>query len=97
MITKKEVQHIAQLARIALTPEEEERFQHDLSAILEFVDKLNEVDTAGVAPMTGGTHLEQIMRKDAQIDASIEHRSAALIDALSEKKDRWLKVHSVFE
>jgi aspartyl-tRNA(Asn)/glutamyl-tRNA(Gln) amidotransferase subunit C len=97
MITKEDVQHIAHLARIELTAEEEERFQHDLSAILQFVEQLNEVDTVGIEPMTGGTHLEQVVRKDEQLDTSIEHRSPALIEAAPEKKDRWIQVRSVFE
>lgn len=97
MLTKEQVQHIAHLARIELTPEEEERFEHELSAILQFVDQLNEVDTSGVQPMTGGTHLEQVMRKDGEISEYLEHRSARLIDAAPEKKDWWISVHSVFE
>ncbi len=97
MITREDVQHIAHLARIELTLEEEERFEHELSAILQFVEQLNEVDTTGIEPMTGGTHLEQVVRRDEQIDTSIEHRSAALIQAVPEKKDRWISVKSVFE
>lgn len=97
MITKEDVQHIAHLARIELTQEEEEKFQHELSAILQFVEQLNEVDTTGIEPMTGGTHLEQIARKDEQRDMSLEHRSAALIDAVPEKENRMVRVHSVFE
>ena len=41
MIEKKDVAHIAHLARIALTSEEEERFAAELSAILRFVEELN--------------------------------------------------------
>ncbi|MBI4225172.1 MAG: Asp-tRNA(Asn)/Glu-tRNA(Gln) amidotransferase subunit GatC [Candidatus Sungbacteria bacterium] len=97
MITKEDVQHIAHLARIELTPEEEERFQHDLSAILQFVEQLNQVDTTGIEPMTGGTHLEQITRMDAQINTDLEHRSAGLIEATSEKRGQMVSVKSVFE
>ncbi|MBI3442773.1 MAG: Asp-tRNA(Asn)/Glu-tRNA(Gln) amidotransferase subunit GatC [Candidatus Sungbacteria bacterium] len=97
MITKEDVQHIARLARIELTPEEEERFGHEISAILKFVEQLNQVDTTGIEPMTGGTHLEQIVRPDEQIDTSIEHRSGALIESAAETKDRWVSVKSVFE
>ncbi len=97
MIIKEDVQHIAHLARIDLTKEEEERFGHELSAILQFVEQLNQVDTTGIQPMTGGTHLEQIVRKDEQVDTSIERRSGALIQATPEKKDRLVRVRSVFE
>lgn len=97
MITKEDVQHIAHLARIELTPEDEERFGHELSAILEFVEQLNQLDTANIEPMTGGTHLEQIARKDTRVNDDLEHRSARLVDAAPEKKDRLVRVHSVFE
>lgn len=97
MITREDVQHIAHLARIELTPGEEERFQHELSAILQFVEQLNEVDTSGIEPMTGGTHLEQIVRADMQENTDLEHRAASLIGAVPEKKDRLVQVRSVFE
>ena len=97
MIIKEDVQHIAHLARIDLTKEEEERFGHELSAILQFVEQLNQVDTTGIQPMTGGTHLEQIVRKDAQENNHLEHQAASLIWAVPEKKDRLVQVRSVFE
>lgn len=97
MITKEDVQHIARLARIELTPDEERRFEHELSAILQFVEQLNQVDTTGIEPMTGGTHLEQVVRPDAQDNTDIEHRAASLIKAAPEKKDRLIRVRSVFE
>ncbi len=97
MIMKEDVQHIAHLARIELTKEEEERFQHELSAILQFVEQLNQVDTTGIEPMTGGTHLEQIVRADVQENTDLEHRAASLIDAVPEKKGRLVQVRSVFE
>ena len=97
MITKEDVQHIAHLARIELTREEEERFEHELSAIIQFVERLKEVDTAGIEPMTGGTHLENVMRRDAERDEMLEGKSPELIIAAPEKKDRWIRVRSVFE
>lgn len=97
MIAKEDVQHIAHLARIELTPEEEERFQHELSAILQFVEQLNQVDTTGIQPMTGGTHLEQVARRDEQENTDLDHRATLLIEAVPEKKDRLVQVRSVFE
>ena len=97
MITKEDVQHIAHLARIELTRDEEERFRHELSAILQFVEQLNELDTTKVEPMTGGTHLENAMRHDTQRDEMLEGKSPALLVAAPEKKDRWIQVRSVFE
>jgi aspartyl-tRNA(Asn)/glutamyl-tRNA(Gln) amidotransferase subunit C len=49
-INVEQVQHVARLARLELTPEEEARLQVELSAILAYIDKLNELDTGEVEP-----------------------------------------------
>jgi aspartyl-tRNA(Asn)/glutamyl-tRNA(Gln) amidotransferase subunit C len=50
-ITEKEVRYVAALANLELTDSEVARLQHDLDGILEHMDRLNEIDTAGVEPM----------------------------------------------
>jgi len=50
-IDENEVRRVAELANLALTEEEIARMAHDLSGILEHVDKLNELDTSTVEPM----------------------------------------------
>lgn len=59
-ITRKEIEHIAQLARIKLTESELEKFTKDLSAVLNWVGKLNELDTRKVEPMA---HVEGIKNR----------------------------------
>jgi len=49
-ITKEEVTRIAALSNLALTPEETASFAVQLAAIVEYIDQLNELDTAGVTP-----------------------------------------------
>lgn len=51
-ITEERVRYVAELASLALTEEEVARMVKDLDGILSHVDKLNELDTAGVEPMT---------------------------------------------
>ena len=51
-ITEEEVQRVAQLANLALTREEIARMVQDMSGILTHIDKLNELDTTNVEPMT---------------------------------------------
>jgi aspartyl-tRNA(Asn)/glutamyl-tRNA(Gln) amidotransferase subunit C len=51
-ITEKEVRYVAELANLKLTEAEIARFEADLSGILDHFDKLNEIDTTGVSPMT---------------------------------------------
>ena len=50
-LTEQDVRHIAELANLALGDAEMDRMRHDLDGILEHIDKLNELDTANVAPM----------------------------------------------
>jgi aspartyl-tRNA(Asn)/glutamyl-tRNA(Gln) amidotransferase subunit C len=50
-ITEKEVRYVAELANLKLTDAEIARFETDLNGILDHFDKLNEIDTTGVAPM----------------------------------------------
>lgn len=88
---------MARLARIELTPAEEKKFEQDLSSILGFVEKLKEIDTANVLPMSGGTVFENVLREDEAKDKNLEDKSAALVDAAPEKKERWIKVKTVFE
>jgi aspartyl-tRNA(Asn)/glutamyl-tRNA(Gln) amidotransferase subunit C len=50
-VTEKDVQYVADLANLELSPEEQTRMVRDLNSILGYVDKLNELDTKDVAPM----------------------------------------------
>ncbi len=50
-LTREEVLHVAQLARLSLEPAEVELFTRQLNDILAYVEKLQELDTAGIAPM----------------------------------------------
>jgi len=50
-ITEQEVRRVAELANLALTPDEIARMARDMDGILSHMDQLNELDTSGVAPM----------------------------------------------
>ena len=50
-LTEEQVRHVAELANLALRDDEIARMKHDLDEILTYIDKLNELDTASVAPM----------------------------------------------
>jgi aspartyl-tRNA(Asn)/glutamyl-tRNA(Gln) amidotransferase subunit C len=63
-LTRKEVEEIALLARLALEPEELERMQRELGAILEHFEALAAVDTAGVPAMTHAVPMDLRMRAD---------------------------------
>jgi len=63
-LTRKEVEEIALLARLALAPEEQGRMQHELGAILEHFGVLAAVDTSGVPAMTHAVPMDLRMRLD---------------------------------
>lgn len=64
-ISSKDVQYLAHLARIELTPEEIQRFAGELDEILAYVEKLKSVDTDGVLPTSHVLPLANVYREDA--------------------------------
>ena len=69
-LTREEVLHVAELARLSLSPEEIELFTVQLNEILEYVEKLQELDTSGVAPLAHVIPLFNVFRED-QVRASL--------------------------
>jgi aspartyl-tRNA(Asn)/glutamyl-tRNA(Gln) amidotransferase subunit C len=63
-LSLEQVRHVAQLARLALTPEEERRYQEQLSAILEAMEQLNALDTRDVEPTSHASFGESVLRED---------------------------------
>lgn len=63
-LTREEVQHIATLCRIALSPEEVDHLGGQLSHILEQFQVLEEVDTQDVTPTSHSVDLNSVMRDD---------------------------------
>ena len=92
-ITDKDVQHVAKLARLNLTPEEEQMFTGQLNAILQYAEKLNELDTEGVEPTTHVLHLSNVMRETRYARACLSRRS---LNAPDEEDDQ-IKVPAVLE
>ena len=59
-----EVEHVADLARLALTAEEKELFRDQLSSILEYAERLQELDTAAIPPTATVLPLANVLRPD---------------------------------
>jgi len=64
MITRADVEHVAELARLALTEAEKETFIPQLNHILTYIDKLNELDTTGVEPTSHVLPMSNVFRED---------------------------------
>lgn len=63
-IRSEQVEYVAHLARLQFSEEEKERFTSQLNDILLYMDKLGEVDTAGVEPMTHAIAQKNAFRDD---------------------------------
>lgn len=83
-ISKEEILHVANLARLELDDAAIERFAGQIATILAYVDKLNQVETKGIAPTSHAISLTNAFREDT----ATEHmeREAALANA-PEKED----------
>ncbi|MBE9119029.1 Asp-tRNA(Asn)/Glu-tRNA(Gln) amidotransferase subunit GatC [Lusitaniella coriacea LEGE 07157] len=64
MIDREQVHKVAHLARLDLTPTEEEQFTTQLSSILEYFEQLGELDTTEVEPMTRVIEVSNVTRPD---------------------------------
>ena len=74
-LTREQVQHVALLSRLALTEEQVGRMTSQLDAILGYVEKLKELDTTGVEPLSHPLPLQNVFREDKPA-ASLDRREA---------------------
>ena len=88
-----QIEKIAKLSRLELTGEEKEKYADQLSAVLEYVGKLNEVDTENVEITAQVTGLENVYRKDEVQQCDFQKE---LIKQSAESKDGLIKTKSVF-
>lgn len=93
-LTIDEVRHVAELARLHLTEEEMERYAQQLSAILDYAERLQEVDTSGVPPTPYVLPLQNVMAED--IPQPSLPNEVALANA-PDKANGFFRVRAVFE
>ncbi len=82
-VTEKDVQYVSELANLELTEDEQRRMLRDMNAILEHVDKLNELDTTGVEPMAQVRTSNEALREDAvrpSLDRNVVMKGAPKTD-----------------
>ncbi|MBI4599344.1 Asp-tRNA(Asn)/Glu-tRNA(Gln) amidotransferase subunit GatC [Candidatus Uhrbacteria bacterium] len=94
-LTKKEIEHIALLARLELTDEEKETFAGQLSSVLEYVGQLQQVDTTAVSYEYQVEGLENVMDPDEVAPCDDDTR-VRMIAAMPDKVGDLLKVKGVF-
>jgi aspartyl-tRNA(Asn)/glutamyl-tRNA(Gln) amidotransferase subunit C len=84
-ISRKEVEHVAELARLHLSEDEIEQYTGQLDAILSYMEKLNELDTAGVEPTSHVIPMGNVVRGD-EVKASLSAAQALANAPESDKR-----------
>lgn len=94
-LTKEQVKHVAKLANLPLTSEEEEKYSQQLSKILDYIEQLNKVDTSGVEPTFNVSGQKNVMSEDKLGDCTISQETAL---SNAPKKDKGFFItKGVFE
>lgn len=93
-LSAEEVNKIAILARLELTPSEADHHAETISAVLDYMRVLEEVDTKDVPPTSQVTGLEDVTREDVSRESPIKRE---LISEMPETRDNELAAPAVFE
>lgn len=95
MIAKKDVEHIAKLARLGISKKEIGKFQKEISLILDYVSQLKRADTKNVEPISHITGAKNVTREDESQEIDIE-KVRKILDGAPETKNGHIKVKTVF-
>jgi len=93
-VDKETLEKVAHLARLQIKPEEEDQLLKDMGEILNWVDKLSEVDTEGVEPLTHMTQEVNVFRVD-KVEKTIERKDA--LKNAPEQDGQFFKVPKVMK
>ena len=91
-VTKKDVEHIAKLARLEFNEQQKEKLTQEMNDILGYIEKLNEVDTSNVEPLSHVIELSNVMRED-EVKPSLSQEEA--LKNAPEKTEKFFKVPKV--
>jgi aspartyl-tRNA(Asn)/glutamyl-tRNA(Gln) amidotransferase subunit C len=92
-LKREDIIKLARLSRFRLNEDEIARLQIELPRILDYVEKLNRVDTKGVEPTAQVTGLKNVMRSDEVIDYGTTRSD--LLKNVPEAKDGYIKVKKI--
>lgn len=93
-ITRETVQHVAHLGRLELEPDEVDLYTSQIDRILEYMDKLDTLDTTGIEPMSHAVPIDCLMRTDDPRDSFTVDESLA---NAPDRKGSFFKVPPVIE
>jgi aspartyl-tRNA(Asn)/glutamyl-tRNA(Gln) amidotransferase subunit C len=93
-LTQQEVEAVAELAKLELTADEITLYTEQLSAILDYIDKLNEVDTSNIPPTASVLPIQNVLRPD-KAGATLSPQD--VVANASDAQDNQFKVSAVLD
>jgi aspartyl-tRNA(Asn)/glutamyl-tRNA(Gln) amidotransferase subunit C len=93
-LSRGDVEHVAQLARLELSDEEKTKFTEQLGSVLEYFEKLDKANTADAETISQINNMENITRED---EIGEQYAREKLLKNAPEQEDGFIKVKAVFE
>ena len=87
VISDETIEYVGILAKLELSPEEKEEAKKDMGRMLDYIDKLNELDTTGVEPMSHVFPVNNVFREDVVTNG--DNKEATLANAPLRKEDSF--------
>jgi len=94
MADKRDVEYVANLARIKITPQQESSLEEQLSKIIGYIDKLKELDVAGVQPSRGVHITRDVFREDKVIPSDCQEE---ILRNSPSREGNYFKIPKVIE
>ena len=93
MISEEEVKHIARLSNIGLNAQELKDLQGELSSILDYFNKLQEIKTGSLKEQSSPANLNNVTRKDKAVTVEGDHKK--ILSLVPKEKDNFVKVKTI--
>ena len=94
IISDETIDYVGILAKLELSPEEKEQAKTDMGRMLDYIDKLNELDTIGVEPMSHVFPVQNVFREDVVTNGD---ESEKILTNAPGEKDNMFMVPRTFE
>lgn len=88
IISDETIEYVGILAKLELSEEEKEKAKKDMGSMLDYIDKLNELDTTGVEPMSHVFPVQNVFREDVVVNG--DDRENILKNAPEEKDGSFM-------
>lgn len=94
IISDETIEYVGILAKLELSNEEKQQAKKDMGSMLDYIDKLNELDTTNVEPMSHAFPVNNVFREDVIMNS--DNREEILLNAPERKNDSF-KVPKTFD